>query len=181
MVPVDDSITTERLILRRWIEDDRDPFAEMMADPEFNRYMPGPFSRSRSNSMLDQFQTHFEKNGFGIWAVELKETTQFIGCIGLAIRENLPFSPCVEIGWRIRPRFWNQGYATEGALAALDLGLGPLKLGEIVSFTVPENLASLRVMEKIGMMRDPEGDFDHPNLEPGHPLRRHVLYRIKRR
>lgn len=151
-----------------------------MANPDFNRYMPGPFDRSESDAMIDRFEAQFDQDGFGMWALELVEEARFIGCVGLAARKSLPFSPCVEIGWRISPQFWNRGYATEGAQAVLDFGLGSLALDEVVSFTVPDNLASRRVMEKIGMIRDPDGDFDHPALKPGHPLRPHILYRIKR-
>jgi RimJ/RimL family protein N-acetyltransferase len=176
-----DSITTERLLLRRWCEDDREPFAEMMADVEFNRYMPGPFDRSESDAMIEHFQDNFETEGFGMWALELPGKTPFIGCVGLTVpRTALPFCPCVEIGWRIAPRLWNHGYATEGALAALRFGFEQAELDEIVSFTVPDNLASCRVMEKIGMRHDPDGDFEHPGLVEGHPLRAHILYRIKR-
>ncbi|PXF20885.1 MAG: GNAT family N-acetyltransferase, partial [Methanobacteriota archaeon] len=158
-------MTTERLLLRRWCEDDHEPFAEMMADAEFNRYMPGPFDRSESDAMIEQFEGNFEIDGFGMWALELPGKTPFIGCIGLTVpRTALPFCPCVEIGWRIAPRFLNHGYATEGALAALRFGFEQAELDEIVSFTVPDNLASRRVMEKIRMRRDSEGDFEHPAL-----------------
>jgi len=153
----------------------------MMADPEFNRYMPGPFDREESDAMYARNLSHFEAKGFGIWAVELPGQAAFIGSLGLVIpRSPLPFCPCVEIGWRILPRYWGCGYATEGALAALRYGFEELDLDEIVSFTVPENLASRRVMEKIGMTRDPDGDFEHPALAEGHPLRPHVLYRVNR-
>ena len=176
-----DSITTERLLLRRWCEDDREPFAEMMADPEFNRYMPGPFDRSESDAMIERFEEHFKIEGFGMWALELPGQVPFIGCTGLTVpRTDLPFCPCVEIGWRIVSQFWNHGYATEAAKASLQFGFEQLGLDEIVSFTVADNLASRRVMEKIGMSRDTEGDFEHPALAEGHPLRPHILYRKQR-
>jgi RimJ/RimL family protein N-acetyltransferase len=119
-------------------------------------------------------------DGFGPWVLELPDEAEFIGFLGLGIpRHTLPASPCVEIGWHLVPSFWDQGYATEGATAALQFGFEHLGLDEIVSFTVPENAASIRVMEKIGMTRDVDGDFDHPALEEGHPLRPHILYRIQ--
>jgi ribosomal-protein-alanine N-acetyltransferase len=180
-LPSADSITTERLLLRRWCEDDREPFAEMMADPAFNRYMPGPFDRAESDVMVDRFRERFEIDGFSMWVAELPGEARFIGCVGLNIpRTPLPCGPCVEIGWRIVPRFWNHGYATEGALALLRFGFDEVGLDEIVSFTVADNLASRRVMEKIGMVRDLDGDFGHPALAEGHPLRTHILYRIQR-
>jgi len=176
------SIKTERLLLRRWREEDREPFAEMMADPEFNRYMPGPFDRAVSDGMFDRNQERIESTGIGDWVVELPGQADFIGSVGLAIpRTTLPFSPCVEIGWHLLPGFWNCGYASEGAQAALRHGFEELELDEIVSFTMPENLASRRVMEKIGMSRDLDGDFGLPDLwTAGHPLRPHVLYRMQR-
>ena len=175
------SLNTQRLLLRAWREDDRVPFAEMMANPEFNRYMPGPFDRAESDAMFNQIQEHLALHGFGLWALELPGEASFIGSVGLTIpRVKMPFSPCVEIGWRIHPSYWNMGYATEGAEASVHHGFQELELDEIVSFTVPENLSSLHVMEKIGMTRDLEGDFEHPGLREGHLLRAHVLYRLKR-
>ena len=174
------SLNTQRLLLRAWSEDDRAPFAEMMASPDFNRYMPGPFDRAESDAMFNQIQEHLALHGFGLWALELPGEASFIGSVGLTIpRVKMPFSPCVEIGWRIHPRHWNRGYATEAAEASVHHGFNELELDEVVSFTVSENLSSRRVMEKIGMTRDPEGDFEHPGLKEGHPLRPHVLYRMK--
>ncbi len=175
------TISTERLLLRGWREEDREPFAKMMANEEFNLYMPGPFDRSESDAMFDGIQEQIDANGYGLRVVELPGEAGFIGSVGLTIpRVSLPFCPCVEIGWRIVPKFWGRGYATEAALASVKSGFEELGLEELVSFTVPENLASLRVMEKIGMTRDPDGDFEHIGLAEGHPLRPHVLYRMAR-
>jgi RimJ/RimL family protein N-acetyltransferase len=142
------------------------------------RYLPGPLSREQSDAMVDRIKAHFDKHEFGFWAVEVRGVTHFAGFIGLAIpRFEAPFTPCVEIGWRLASDQWGKGYATEGALAALRYGFERLQLDEIVSMTVPENIASRRVMEKIGLKHDPSGDFDHP-MYPARPhLCRHVLYR----
>lgn len=131
--------------------------------------------------MLDRNRVHFERHGFGFWAVTAKETDEFAGCIGLAVPSfEAHFTPCVEIGWRLAARFWNRGLATEGAAVVLRFAFDTLCLPEVVSFTSVDNLPSRRVMEKIGMTHDPTGDFDHPRIPEGHPRRRHVLYRARR-
>lgn len=171
-------IETERLLLRSWRVDDRVPFARLNADPRVVEFLLKPLSRSESDAFADRINAHFAEHGFGLFAAELKQNSSFIGHIGLAIPAyTTPFSPCVEIAWRLSPCCWNQGLATEGAKAVLRYAFETLKLPEIVSFTVPANRRSQRVMEKIGMLRDFEGDFDHPMVPENHPLRRHVLYR----
>lgn len=124
-------------------------------------------------------EAHFQEHGFGLWAVEIPGVATFAGFVGLSVpRFEAHFTPCVEIGWRLAAPYWGRGYATEGARAALEFGFDHLHLDQIVSFTVPDNVRSRRVMEKIGMTHDPADDFDHPNLPEGHRLRRHVLYGI---
>ena len=173
-------IKTERLLLRWWTPDDRDLFAEMNGDPRVAEHLPDVLARSQSDAFADRIEGHFEKHGFGLWAVEVSGVTPFAGFVGLSIpRFEAHFTPCVEVGWRLAHAYWGKGYATEAALAALDFGFRYAGLAEIVSFTVPENVRSRRVMERIGMTRDPAGDFDHPGLPEGHRLRQHVLYRIK--
>ena len=136
-----DFIETERLLLRAWRDDDREPYARMLADPEFNRFMPGPCSRSEADTRFDRIQKRAETNGFGPWVVEIPRQERFIGCTGLTIpRVELPFSPCVEIGWHLLPDFWGHGYATESARASMQFGFEHLALEEIVSFTVPDNV-----------------------------------------
>ncbi len=172
-------LETERLTLRRWRESDRAPFAEMNADPRVMEYMPRTLSRAESDALADRIEQHFERHGFGLCATELRDERRFIGYIGLAVPTfEAPFTPCVEIGWRLAARYWGQGLATEGARAIVHLAFDALDLQELVSFTVPANLRSTRVMEKLGMVRD--SSFDHPGLPTGHPLRRHVLYRLRR-
>jgi len=169
---------TPRLLLRAWRETDRAPFREMNADAQVMRYFPSVLTAEETDALLEGFRLHFEQHGFGLWAVALKETNEFAGFIGLAVPAfEAHFTPCVEIGWRLAARFWNRGLATEGAAAVLAFAHNNLGLEQIVSFTVVENSASRRVMEKIGMIRDLRGDFDHPRIPKEHPLCRHVLYR----
>ena len=175
-------LRTERLWLRRWTAADREPFAAMNADARVVEHLPAPLSREESDTFVDRIEGHFDRHGFGLWAVEIPAVTSFAGFVGLSVpRFESHFTPCVEIGWRLAAPYWGRGYATEGARAALAVGFETLGLGEIVSSTVPGNLRSRRVMEKIGMARDPADDFDHPALPEGHRLRRHVLYRIAAR
>jgi len=172
---------TNRLLLRRWRPEDREPFAALNADPRVVEFLPGPLTRQESDGRAARIEAHFAEHGFGVWAVEVPGVVSFAGFVGLSIpRFQAHFTPCVEIGWRLAAEHWGRGYATEGAKAALAFGCDHLNLDEIVSFTVPDNVRSRRVMEKIGMTHDPAGDFDHPVLPEGHRLRRHILYRIWR-
>jgi RimJ/RimL family protein N-acetyltransferase len=172
---------TQRLWLRRWRTDDRSAFAKLNADRRVMEFFPAVLSRQESDAQADRIEAHFQRYGFGLWAVEIRGITSFAGFIGLAIpRFAAPFTPCTEIGWRLDAEYWNRGYATEGARAALQFGFLSLQVQEIVSFTTPPNLRSRRVMEKIGMIHAPGEDFDHPLLPEAHPLRRHVLYRLAR-
>jgi RimJ/RimL family protein N-acetyltransferase len=173
--------TTERLILRRWRESDREAFARMNADPRVMEFLPALLSREESDRMVDRIEKHFDEHGFGLCAVEWREDGSFVGFVGLWVPSfQARFTPCVEIGWRLAEEFWGKGVATEGARAIVQYAFEDLGISELVSFTVPGNLRSRRVMEKIGMVRDPGEDFDHPNLAEGHGLRRHVLYRVGR-
>lgn len=170
---------TSRLILREWRDEDLGPFAALNADPRVMEFLPGPLSREESDAMAERIRGHFAEHGFGLWAVEVLGGTKFIGFIGLNIPKfEAHFTPCVEVGWRLAAESWGRGYAPEGARTALEYGFRELGLDEIVAITVPHNLKSRRVMEKIGMRHDLAGDFLHPNLAEGDALRRHVLYRI---
>ena len=174
-------LTTERLILRQWQESDREPFARLNADPVVMTHFPHCLSRDESDAAVTRTQKFIEDRGWGFWAAELRGTAEFIGFVGLSAPGfTTHFTPCVEIGWRLLREHWGHGYASEAALASLRFGFEKLTLQEIVAFTVPLNERSMGVMTRIGMTRDPADDFDHPNVEPGHPLRRHVLYRMKR-
>jgi ribosomal-protein-alanine N-acetyltransferase len=175
-------IRSERLRLRRWKPADREPFAELNRDPVVMQFMPALLSREQSDALVQRIQAHFDAHGFGLLAVEIAADATFAGFIGLSIPAfEARFTPCVEIGWRLAVRHQGRGYATEGARAVLAFGFETLALAEIVSFTVPANVRSRRVMEKVGMRRSASGDFDHPSLPEGHALRRHVLYRLSQR
>jgi 3-dehydroquinate dehydratase / shikimate dehydrogenase len=173
-------VETNRLILRHWRETDFEPFAKLNADPRVMEYFPAPFRRDETKAMLKVLKEKFQKFGYSFWATELKATQEFIGFVGLNIPGyDLPFSPCVEIGWRLSFAHWGKGYAPEAATACLEHGGRTLGLKEIVAFTAESNVRSRRVMEKIGMRYDAHGDFSHPKLSSDHPLSRHVLYRFR--
>ena len=173
-------IETPRLVLRPWRDTDRAPFHELNSDPRVMEFFPSIPMREQSDALIDRCQEHFERHGFTFFAAELRESGELAGFIGLAHTPfEAHFTPCVEIGWRLGFTYWNRGLATEGARAALNFGFEQLRLREIVALTVPANLRSRRVMEKLGMTIDPAGAFDHPRVPEGHPLRRHVLYRIQ--
>lgn len=172
-------LQTERLILRPWEERDRAPFAALNADSATMEHFPAVLTRAESDAHIDRARAHFERHGFSFCAVEHRESGAFIGQVGLAhVSFEAPFTPAVEIGWRVAREFWGLGYAPEAAAAALAHGFGTLGLREIVAFTIPVNRRSRRVMEKLGMTHDPRDDFEHPRVAPGHPMRPHVLYRI---
>lgn len=173
------TLSGDRVVLRRWREEDREAFAAMNADPRVMKFFRNPLSRAQSDDMMDFLEKHFDARGFGLWAVEVPGKAACIGFTGLfATGFTAHFTPCVEIGWRLAVEHWGQGYATEAARLALRFGFETLKLSEIVSFTTVANRRSRAVMERIGMHRDPADDFDSPTLPEGHPLRPHVLYRL---
>lgn len=172
---------TPRLLLRRWREPDREPFAAMNADPEVARYLPAPLDRAQSDALLDRVEAGFDVYGFGLWAVQVRDTAELAGFTGLSVPLfEAPWQPSVEVGWRLAPHFWGRGYATEAATVALGHGFQALGLAHVVSFTAPANTRSVGVMSRLGMTRVPDGDFEHPRLPAGHPLRRHVTYRVQR-
>lgn len=178
---MDKIIETKRLLLRQWRPEDLAPLAKLNADPRVREFFPNIKTFEESAQEYGLIKEECEKAGFGFWATSLSETGNFIGFIGLhQVNSKFPFAPAVEIGWRLDFDFWGKGYATEGSRAALSYGFNHLKLEEIVSFTSTANVRSRNVMEKIGMHRSPKDDFDHPFIAEGHPLRRHVLYRLQR-
>ncbi len=170
-------IQTPRLGLRRWSKEDLIPFAKMNKNSKVMEFFPHTLTDDESNSMVEKIEAHFDKYGFGFWAVELLDTGEFIGLIGLNIPSfKAQFTPCIEIGWRLSHEFWGEGYASEGAQACLDFGFNSLGLSEIFSFTAVVNKKSMKVMEKIGM--EYVGDFLHPKIDKNHRLCKHVLYKI---
>ena len=173
-------LTTPRLVLREWRDDDVAPFAALNADPVVQRYYPSVLTFEESASRAARIRATFEQNGgWGLWAAEHEGV--FIGYIGLA-RPNFTatFTPCVEFGWKLARHAHGKGLATEGALAVKAFALAHLAHESLVSFTATQNQPSRRVMEKLGLVHDAAGAFDHPALPEGHPLRRHVLYRLPR-
>lgn len=172
--------STPRLLLRQWRDADRAPFAALNADPLVMEHLLGSLTRDESDAMVDRCVERIRSDGYGLWAVEVRTSGDFIGFVGLAAPTwEAAFTPCTEIGWRLARSAWDCGYATEAANAALATAFGVAGLPEIVSFTTTGNLRSQQVMQRIGMTRDPSEDFDHPRVPAG-PLRRHVLYRISR-
>lgn len=173
-------IETERLILRTWKDQDADAYWRINQDAKVTEFLLGPLSMEQVQTFIQDMNQKFLKTGYTFWAVEEKATGSLIGFIGFSSPTwQAHFTPCIEIAWRLGSQYWGKGYATEGAKAALEYGFKKLGFTEVVSFTVPANLRSIRVMEKIGMTRDVNGDFAHPKLASDHPLSIHVLYRIQ--
>jgi ribosomal-protein-alanine N-acetyltransferase len=161
-------LRTARLILRPWREADRPGFRMLNADPDVMRFFPRPLSAERSDAIMEAWQEHIDHHGWGFWAVEQASDGAFVGAVGIAHATfAAPFTPTVEIGWRLAKPYWRFGFRE-------------LALPEIVAFTLPTNLPSRRVMERLGMSWNPSDDFEHPSVEPGHPMRHHVLYRLAR-
>ena len=170
-----DRITTERLLLRRWRDTDREPFAGLNGDPQTLVYFPATLSRQESDALVDRIEARFETRGYGLWALEVKETGEFIGFTGLApMPEGVPGSGGTEIGWRLVKRAWGHGYATEAARAALGVAFGQAGLPEIWSMTAVLNTPSQAVMRRIGLTE--AARFEHPRVPAGSPLRAHVAY-----
>ena len=171
-------LETDRLYLRQWRKADLKPFSEMNANKEVMAYFPKLLSIEESNAMAYKCQSLIKQKGWGFWAISLKDDDSFIGFVGLhQPQDNLPFNPCVEIGWRLRQDYWCHGYATEAANAALKFAFDVLKLDEVVSFTACINKRSQKVMQRLNMT-DTQENFYHPTLEITHPLAEHVLYKI---
>lgn len=172
-------IETERLTLRQFTPHDRASMATINGDPTVMEYFPAPMTRPQSDALMDRIAAHWQINNFGYFAVDIRETGQLIGFTGLAHPPyETPFSPCVEIGWRLTPNAWGKGYAHEAATACLSWGFDDLSLQEIVSFTYEGNMRSRRLMTRLGMEHNKSEDFDHPTLPPDSPLLVHVLYRL---
>lgn len=170
---------TERLRLRQWKAADRKPFAALNADPRVMEFFPALLTHAESDALADRCELLIQERGWGFWAVEVKDVGDFIGFVGLHTPSALlPFSPCVEIGWRLAFEHWGNGLASEAARGALRVGFQSLGLEEIVSFTAVENRRSRAVMERLGMRES--GTFDHPQVPENSPLRLHSLYRLSR-
>jgi ribosomal-protein-alanine N-acetyltransferase len=172
-------LRTDRLVLRRWTDEDRQAFAQINADPEVMRYRSRTLTRQESDELIATFEACFEEHGFGQWAVERTEDHRLMGFIGLELaEEDMPFRPLVHIGWHLAFDAWHHGYATEGAQAVLQFAFDVLGLSEVVAHTTARNERSQTVMRRLGMTHDPLDDFDGPWYPAGHPNRRFVLYRL---
>jgi ribosomal-protein-alanine N-acetyltransferase len=173
-------LSTPRLWLRQWRARDREAFARLNADPVVMQFMAGCLTRAKSDLFVREAAAEITRQGWGLWAVESRASSAFIGFVGLRTPSfEAPFTPCVEIGWRLERASWGKGFATEAGHECLRFAFETLALPEVVSFTVPANLRSRAVMERLGMTRVADGDFDHPRMPAGHRLRRHVLYRLR--
>ncbi len=174
-----DNIRTERLVMRRWRDADRDPYAALNADPEVMRYFPAPLNRAASDASVDRIEDLFDLQGFGLWAMEIADTGEFIGFTGLnPMPDGVPGAGGMEVGWRLARQAWHKGFATEAASAAVDVAFAGAGLTELWSMTAVQNRPSQAVMLRIGMT--PHAFFDHPKIPIGHPLRRHIVYRLER-
>ncbi|MDB2682891.1 GNAT family N-acetyltransferase [Alphaproteobacteria bacterium] len=173
-------LETERLILRQWQDDDLDPFTRINRDPLIMEYFPRPLDKKATEKLVKRFQAHFKKYGYGFYAIELKESGDFIGFVGLGnVEIDVPFKPAVEFAWRLDYSHWGKGYATEAALAVANHAFTTLELKELVAYTVFDNVRSIHVMEKLGMKLDKKGDFHYPGFSKDSPLAKHVLFRMK--
>ncbi len=176
-------LETERLLLRPWKDEDVDPCAALCADPDVMRYFPETWTRDKSELLIERCREKTNTDGFCMAPVEDKATGEFLGFVGLNVptyAAPLPFDPCVEIGWRMKRSSWGKGYASEAAREWLRFGFETIGLEEIVAFTIPDNTPSRKVMERIGMTRDLEGDFRHPSIPEESPFSLHVLYRLSK-
>jgi RimJ/RimL family protein N-acetyltransferase len=174
-------LRTERLRLRAWRESDLDAFARLNGDPEVMRYFPAPMTRSESDGFARRIMASMDEQGWGLWAVELPGEAPFLGFVGLTWQTfEAPFTPAVEVGWRLDRPFWGRGYASEAARAAVQHGFEVVGLDEIISMTTVANEPSRAVMRRLGMTHDEAEDFEHPRVPVGHPIRPHVLYRLSR-
>lgn len=181
-MPVDPGprLTTDRLILRPWRDRDLDPYVALCTNPTVMRYFPWAMGREESEASMARYRAHFAEHGWGPWVVEVPGESDFAGVVGLStVRSETHFTPAVEVAWRLFPAFQGRGYATEAARGCVAFGFTRAGLNEIVAMCTPDNLASRRVMEKLGMTHDPADDFDHPAVEADHPMRRIVLYRLR--
>jgi RimJ/RimL family protein N-acetyltransferase len=175
-------LSTERLLLRRWRDSDREPFAAINADPEVMEHNPAPLARERSDALIERYEAAFERYGYGLWAVELPGERPLAGYVGLfPVEIEVAFAPAVQLAWRLARDCWGRGIATEAARAAIAFAFDEQGIDELVAYTAAVNERSRRVMERLDMTRDPAGDFRHPDGEVSGRLEAHVLYRLAAR
>jgi ribosomal-protein-alanine N-acetyltransferase len=166
-------------VLREWQDGDNEAWFAMNADPRVMEFFPHPYDRRQADESATRLRAQLDRDGYGWWVAEIKGGARFAGVVALQdVPFEAAFTPAKEIGWRFAHAFWGHGYATEGAAAALNYAFNELGWSEVVAMTAALNTRSQRVMQRLGMTHDPAGDFDHPRIAPGHPLRPHVLYRV---
>lgn len=171
-------LMTERIRLRQWQPADLPSLTALCTNDRVMEFFPTLLNEAEINAFFQRHQQMITIRGFGFWLAERRDNNAFIGFIGLSEPKfSAHFTPCVEIGWRLMPHAWDQGFATEGAKACLQYGFERLGLPEIVSLTARINVRSEAVMKRLGMHRDSSDDFDHPLVTAGHRLRPHILYR----
>jgi RimJ/RimL family protein N-acetyltransferase len=174
-------LRTKRTLLRQWKDSDLPDWVAMNADADVRRYFPTRLSEEEALGEVGRMRAAIAQRGWGMWALEIPGQLQVAGTVGLHVTTiDAHFVPCVELGWRLKREAWGQGYATEAAQAAAEFAFRDLGLDEIVAFTTVTNAPSQRVMQRLGMHRDPSDDFDHPRIEAGHPMRPHLLFRLAR-
>ncbi|HEV2378024.1 MAG TPA: GNAT family N-acetyltransferase [Streptosporangiaceae bacterium] len=173
------TVWTDRLLMRRWLESDREPFAALNSDPETMRFFPETLDRAASDAFVDRMEAGFDQRGYGLWALEVRDTGEFIGFTGLnPMPDNVPGAGGLEVGWRLAKQAWHNGYATEAAKASLTVAFEGLGLAEVWSMTAVLNEPSQAVMRRIGMTE--VARFEHPRVPLGHPVRPHVTYHLAR-
>lgn len=176
---IDTILETERLILRQWRDSDLQAMATINQDPKVMEHFAATRSLEETKAFINSNKTLFKDLGYCFYATELKQTHELIGFVGIAPVYEMPCTPAIEIGWRLGTKFWGQGLATEAAKAVIDYAFNALGIGELVSFTATTNKKSERVMQRLGFIRSEKDDFDHPRIVDGHPLKRHIFYRLK--
>jgi RimJ/RimL family protein N-acetyltransferase len=175
------TLESDRLLLRPWRDEDVRHWVAMSVDPRVMEFFPSTYDVDFATKMAQTLRERLEADGYGWWVLEAKNVSPFVGVIALqSVPFEAAFTPAFEVGWRLKAEYWGRGYATEGATLAARFAFDVLHLDEIVAMTALQNLRSKRVMERLGMTHDPRDDFDHPRLEDGHRLRRHVLWRLSR-
>lgn len=177
----DTILETQRLIIRQWRDSDLQPLASINQDPKVMEHFPAPKTFEETRNFIIGNRALYDQLGYCLYAVELKDTHEFIGWVGLQpVTEELPCFPAIEIGWRIGTMYWGKGYATEAAQAVMHHAFNNLGLDELVTFTTTTNKRSEKLMQRLGFTHMPNEDFDHPKIADGHILQRHVFYRKRK-
>lgn len=173
-------LETERLILREWRDEDVEPFAMMSADPAVMATLGPLLTRDETAALIDRLRVRAEVHGHTFWALERRVDQRFIGFCGIVRGAVDPIAHLPEVGWRLASDMWGMGYAKEAAQASLDWAFANLPDDRVWAITSQDNVRSWGLMERLGMARHPDMDFDHPNVPDASPLRPHITYSIAR-